>query len=284
MLKFSGWSAFNSFSQVIRHQGLNLLLNFFFGPIVNAAHGIAYQVKGALLGFVMNITTAAQPQVVESYAVGNYDRTKQLMYTVSKFIFLSLYIVALPIMLETEYVLELWLGDEIPHYTVVFTILVLITTLVDILNTPITMVVSASGKVGLYNFWNSILGIVVLPIAYFCLRNGSNPVFVYVVSLLSSIVMQLTCMIIMQNVTNFKLIDYSKKVLLPIIVVIITTVFIPLYIEKQMDGGLFRFIIVIICSFILVSLSGFYIGLEKSERLFVLTSIRNIYRKLCNCS
>ena len=279
MIKFSGWTAFNTLSQVVRHQGINLLVNLFFGPIVNAAHGIAYRVKGALLGFVMNITTAAQPQVVESYAVGNIARTQQLMYTVSKFIFLSLYIVALPIMIETDYVLHLWLGKDVPQYTVIFTVLVLVSTMIDILNTPITMVVSATGNIGLYNFWSSILGIVVLPIAYICLKNGFNPVSVYVVSLLSSIVMQLTCMIIMKKVTKFQILNYVRRVLMPIITVVISTVFIPLFIEKHLEEGLIRFVAVTISSFAVVLLSSLLIGLNPRERYFVFTSIRKLSKR-----
>lgn len=280
MVKFSGWSAFNSFSQVIRHQGLNLLVNFFFGPVVNAAHGIAYQVKSALLGFVMNITTASQPQIVESYAVGNYDRTKQLMYTVSKFIFLSLYIVALPIMVEADYVLRLWLGNDIPQYTVIFTVLVLITTLIDILNAPISTVVSASGRVGAYNFWTSIIGISVLPIAYVFLKNGANPVSVYLVSLFSSIIMQLVCMIIMQRVTKLQFLDYSKNVLLPMMLVVVITFYIPCFIVREMNGGFLRLLIVLIVSVLAVMLTGYYLGLNKRERTFIVSSVQKVWVKI----
>ena len=278
MIKFSGWTAFNTLSQVFRHQGINLLINFFFGPIVNAAHSIAYRVKGALLGFVMNITTAAQPQVVESYAMGNFARTQQLMFTVSKFIFLSLYMVALPIMVETDYVLHLWLGEVVPEYTVIFTVLVLASTMFDILNTPITMVVNATGKISLYNFWISSLGLTVLPIAYFCLKNSFNPVSIYVISLLSSIVIQFVCMVIMQKITHFKIMNYIKNVLLPIMTVVMTTFLFPLLIEKNMDYGFFRFVLVIASSFIVVSLSGIIIGLNRGERDFVFAFIKKLYK------
>lgn len=278
MIKFSGWTAFNTLSQVVRHQGLNLLVNLFFGPIVNAAHSIAYRVKGALLGFVMNITTAAQPQVIESYAIGNFARTQQLMYTVSKIIFLSFYIVALPIMIETDYVLHLWLGTLVPKYTVIFTVLVLMSTLFDILNSPITMVINATGKIGLYNFWSGILGIAVLPVAYICLKCGFNPISVYVISLLSSIVMQFACMVIMQKTTHFQLINYIKNVLLPIMAVVMTTVFLPLIIEISMGQGLMRFFLVVFSSIVVVFLFGIFIGLNRSERVFVFAFIHRAYK------
>lgn len=279
MMKFSGWSAFNSFSQTIRHQGLNILVNFFFGPIVNAAHGIAYQVKGALLGFVMNITTAAQPQVVESYAGGEIERSKQLMYTVNKFIFFSLYIIALPIILEVDYVLRFWLGNDIPQYTGIFTILVLVTTMVDILSIPITMVVNASGKVGMYNFWNSILGISVLPISFVFLKSGAEPMSVYVISLFVSVLMQLTCIVIMQKVTKIRVLEYIRSVILPTLAVVLTTFFFPWIITLNMEEGLIRLIFVFFSSVLLVMLSSYYIGMHKREKRFIITIIQKVLNK-----
>lgn len=280
MLRFSGWSAFNSFSQVVRHQGLNVLVNFFFGPLVNAAHAIAYQVKSALLGFVMNITTASQPQIVESYAVGNFDRTKQLMFAISKFIFLSFYIVALPIMVEAEYVLRLWLGNDIPQYTVVFTVLVLMTTLIDVLNTPISTVVSASGRVEAYNFWTSIVGISVLPISYVFLKNGANPISVYVTSLSSSVILQLVCMLIMQRVTKVKMRDYIIRVLFPMMLVVLITFYIPCFIAHKMNSSFLRLIIVITASMLSIMISAYYIGLNKGEKVYIVSIIHKVFAKI----
>ena len=88
MLSFSGWHALNGFSQTIKNQGVNMIMNFFLGPAVNAARGISYQIKSALLGFVMNITTAAQPQMIESYSKGDIGRSERLFFSVSKIIYL----------------------------------------------------------------------------------------------------------------------------------------------------------------------------------------------------
>lgn len=280
MIKYSGWSAFNGFSQTIKNQGLNVLMNFFFGPTVNAARGISYQVKSALLNFVLNITTAAQPQVVESYAVGNKERATKLMFAVSKFIFISLFMSSLPIMVEVSFVLRLWLGNEVPDYTEVFTILVLIITLVDILTTPITMIINASGKVARYNFWNSIIGISVLPVAYVFLNQGADPVSVYVVSLFISIIMVIISIVIMMQETGIKMSQYFKGVILPLTGVVVSSVILPVIIFCFISPGGFRFFLIAICSVLLVAISGYYIGLNANERSFVLSYAKRFIEKL----
>jgi len=277
MLKFSGWSTCNTFSQVIKNQGLNILMNLFFGPVINAARGISYQIKSALLGFVMNITTAAQPQVTESYAVGNVDRSKRLMFTISKFIFFSLYIVALPIIFEVSYVLRLWLGNEIPEYAEIFTILVLIIALVDILITPIAMIISASGKIGRFNFWYSIISITVLPIAYLFLKMGYSPISVYVISLILSVIMEIASMIILKKETGIGLRYYSSHVLAPIFLVVLSTFFIPLILVRCISPGILRLIIVTVASVICVAISSYYIGLNQNERCFLLTYTKRFF-------
>lgn len=274
MLKFSGWKAFNAFSQTIRHQGLNILMNFFFGPVVNAARGISYQVKSALLGFVMNITTAAQPQMVESYASGDIERSQRLMFTISKLIFLSLYIVALPIILEVAFILRLWLGDTIPDYTEVFTILVLITTLVDILSTPIGILISATGHVARFDFWNSILGIATLPISYIILTMGGNPITVFVVSLSVSVVMFGVSIYIMKLETGIEILFYVKNVVLPLLCIVLMSVLFPWLVVNSLDGGLIRMLLVVASSIFVVIPLGYYIGLDNTERNYIKGLIR----------
>lgn len=280
MMKFSSWTALNTFSQVVKNQGINIVMNFFFGPAVNAARGISYQVKGALLGFVTNITTASQPQVTESYAVGNVERSKRLMFTISKLIFFSLYVFALPIMCEVNYVLNIWLGNNIPEYTGIFTILVLVITLVDILSTPISMIINASGKVGRFNFWYSVIGLSVVPIACFFLMMGANPVSVYVISLTLSIVMQIISMVILRKEIGIDLGHYSKSVLLPLLGVVATTIFIPIVLVHVLPMCPLRLFFVSFVSIILVAVSSYFIGLNTEERVFVLSYLKRFVRKI----
>lgn len=279
MLKFSGWSAVNGFSTTVMDQGINILMNSFFGPVVNAARGIAYQIKGALLGFVMNITTAAKPQLTEAHASGNIARSKNLMFTVSKFLFISFYIVALPIIYEINYVLNLWLGDNVPEYTAIFVVLVLITTFIDILVTPINMLVSAVGDIALLNSTCGVLGILLIPISYIALVHGAQPEHVFYLGLLISIITFVSAIIILSIKTTVGIKEYFRNVVLPLGGTVLLTAWIPFIITNVWDVGFLRFVIVFSVSVLTVIVIGFYISLNKQEKTFLLTIIKRYLPK-----
>lgn len=276
MLKFSGWTAVNGFSGTVMDQGINLLMNAFFGPVVNAARAIAYQVKGALLGFVTNIITASSPQMTESYSSGNIERANNLMFTVSKFIFLSFYIVALPVIYEIDYVLAIWLGENVPDYTSVFLIIVLVTALVDILVLPMNVLVCAVGDIA---FFNSAYGIICLswvPIAYFALRHGASPDQVLLIGLCISLIALVCSAIIMQKKTTVRIIQYIKKVILPLFGTVLFTFFVPFFVKTVFEQGFMRVLIVTLVSVVCVLLVGLYIGLDKRERSFVFSYVEKL--------
>lgn len=275
MLKFTGWYSFNGLSQIVKHQGVNVLVNLFFGPIVNAAHGVAYQVKSALLGFVMNITTASQPQMVESYALGDTQRSIKLMNTISKFMFFSLFIVALPIMLEIDCVLRLWLGEAVPEYANVFVIIVLVTTLVDILCGPQSILINAKGEIATYNIITSVLGLLVIPISFFFLKQGCEPQVVYLIGLCLSLLILFVSSVITKQKIGFESSLYFKEVIMPIILVTIISTILPVLLSFILDESYSRFVIVVVVSVLSVGLCSYFIGLSGGERMF----IRNLVKK-----
>ena len=134
ILSFSGWNVFGTLGHMLKDQGVNIILNFFFGPIVNAARGIANQVNGGLQSFVTNLTIPVRPQVVQSYSQGNISRSLNLTYTISKLSCYVLLMVSLPILLEIDYVLALWLGDNVPQYTAVFIVIIVLNSFLLNLN------------------------------------------------------------------------------------------------------------------------------------------------------
>ena len=143
MLSFSSWNIFGTFAYMLKGQGLNMLLNVFFGPVVNSARGISYMIMNAIQGFQSNIVIAFRPQVVQSYAEGNNERVTKLFYSLSKISFILLSIISIPIILEIDYILHLWLGDSIPEYTITFTLLILLNMIFSSLTTPVSQVVHA---------------------------------------------------------------------------------------------------------------------------------------------
>ena len=281
MLSFSGWHALNGFSQTIKNQGVNMIMNFFLGPAVNAARGISYQIKSALLGFVMNITTAAQPQMIESYSKGDIGRSERLFFSVSKIIFLSLLIVVLPIIINVKTVLTLWLGPDYPKYTEIFTILVLLITLVDILMTPITIMINAKGDVGLYNFSVSLMELLTLPLAYVILKMDNEPHWVFVMSLFLSILTVMISLIIMQKKTSIRIISYVKEVIYPLIKVVLASAVLMYCLSINNDNSFFVFILSIFILVISVIMASYFLALKPSEREMIKEYMCKITNKLC---
>ena len=198
------------------------------------------------------------------------------MFTVSKFIFLSFYIVALPVIYEIDYVLAIWLGENVPDYTSVFLIIVLVTALVDILVLPMNVLVSAVGDIA---FFNSAYGIICLswvPIAYFALRHGASPDQVLLIGLCISLIALVCSAIIMQKKTTVRIIQYIKKGILPLFGTVIFTFFVPFFVKSVFEQGFMRVFIVTLVSVVCVLLVGLYIGLDKRERSFVFSYVEKL--------
>ena len=149
MFCFSGWMFTGTLSNLFSSQGVNILINMFFGPIQNAARGIAYQIQGTVNAFVTNFMVAVQPQIVKSYSQGNYSYMYKLVFMASRYSFYLLFLLSLPVLLQTQYLLQLWLKN-VPDYSVLFTQLVVIDLLINSSFTPIASVAFASGKIRNY--------------------------------------------------------------------------------------------------------------------------------------
>lgn len=266
MLSFSGWNIFGAFSNMMREQGLNMILNLFFGPVVNAARGVAYQVASGLQGLVANVSTAIRPQMVQSYAQGNTTRTITLMLSLSKISVCVLYIVAYPILLEIDFVLNLWLKNDVPQHTSSFVIIVVLISFLNNLNSAVSGVVHATGKMRNYQVIGSMITLSSIPVAYYALKMGSNPDSVFWISLVFTGFMQIASLFILRNMIRFSLRKYAKEVILPIILVITTSCILPLIPYHFLQYGWSRFILVVFISVVTSSISLYFIGLNKKEK------------------
>ena len=169
MLYFGGWNLWGGFATVLFSQGINILLNMFFGPFVNAARGIAVQVQGAVTQFSTNFQTALNPQITKSYALGDFTYMHSLIFRSSKFTFLLLAVISFPILLETEMILQLWL-NMVPAYTVVFVRLMLCITIIDAMGGAFMVAAQSTGRV---RFYQSVVGgilLAIVPVSYVVLR------------------------------------------------------------------------------------------------------------------
>lgn len=266
MLSFSGWNLFGSFSVIMQSQGINLVINFFFGPIVNAARGVASQVNAALEGFVNNITIPVRPQVVQSYASGDTNRMMNLTYSISKLSCAVLLMMAIPLSIEINYVFRLWLGDRIPEHAAAFTVIVIFSSLISNLSAPISNVVHATGKMRSYQFWCSIVKVSCVPIAFLALKVSPIPELALLIVFICRTAGHIVGLFIVRTLVDFSLRQYLTKVILQILFVIGCSFAVSLPIHYIMHEGFLRLILVTISSVSALALSLFFVAFNDNER------------------
>ena len=276
MLSFSGWNIFGSFSYMIKSQGLNMLLNLFYGPVVNAARGVSNMVMSAMQGFQSNIVIAFRPQLVQSYASEEYERVKILFFSLSKFSFVMLSVLSIPVIFELNLILKIWLGDVVPDYTIPFTILVLVNMIISSLNTPVSQVVHATGKMRNYQIGTSVVVCLILPAAWIALKLGYNPTSVYWVSLIFTFINQAVCNVLLKKVFSYSISEYLKSVIFPCIIFSIVAAIIPYTITLVLDESLFRAVVLLIVSLLTSCLSAYYIVFNEAEKQMVQTFIHKV--------
>lgn len=269
MLSFSGWNIFGTFAYMIKGQGLNVLLNAFFGPVVNAARGISGMIGNAIQGFQSNIVISFRPQLVQSYAEGNLDRVRNMMFSLSKISFIMLFMLSMPVMIELPYILHLWLGDVVPEYTIQFTTLMLINMIVSSLNTPLTQVVHATGKMKKYQICTSVVVCLVLPFSWIILRMGGSPVIVYIISLFIVAINQVVCLIVLKMIFPYSIKEYLIKVIVPCLILSVTATAIPLIIHLLINPSFFRLAVVALIGVIGTVYFTYIIVLNNSEKRLV---------------
>lgn len=280
LLSFSGWSLFGAVASMSADQGLNLLLNLFFGVTVNAAMGIANQVSAAVNQFAINFQTAFRPQIVKSYAEGNMEYLHQLICRSSKFSFLLLFMVVCPIFFNIEFILHLWLGDNIPQYTADFCKLMLIYALIESLSAPLWMTIQATGKIKTYQLCISLLMFSNIVLSYVFLRFGFLPsIALYIKSIMAVLYLCFRTYIIKKAI-QLPIMIFFKHTIFPI--AIISAVDIILILLIEMESNFCSYILRIITSsiifFIIHIILTYNIGLKRNEKQKINTYIKSFIR------
>lgn len=281
---FAGWNLFDSISLIAMNQGVNILLNIFFGPGINAARSIAYQVSSQSASFVYGFQMATSPQIVKYYASGKIHEMSKLYYKSSKLSFFLLVVVFLPVFYEINFILKFWL-NIVPEYTTLFVRLILIMILVDCLSGTTNDVAKASGKIKYYQMVTGLSTFINLPISYLFLKYGKGPEFTIIVAICISFLSLIIRLYILKNILQFSVIKYFKLVILRDVVVLFSSSIIPFFFKNMVEDGVFGFIMsCIIC--IISSLCSIYIlGIDKIERMeisdFFLKKIKKHFHE-CN--
>lgn len=276
ILSFTWWSLFGSAANTGVKQGLNVLFNIFNGVIANAALGIATQVQVALTAFMGNLNVASNPQIVKYYAEGKYSDFIKLINQVSKFSFLLVYLLALPLIICADPILHLWL-NEVPEYTVLFTKLVLAYSVIDALSMPFWMGVQATGNIAKYQCLISTLILINLPIAFLLLYFGYSPVYVLFVRVIVNVIVHIARVIFLKNMVCFSLIEYARIIVRLILVVIITSLVLSIFYNYTSENLFIKVIQTISVSLIVNVLAFYLIALVKEERLLVVKLAKNYF-------
>lgn len=265
MLGFAGWNLWGNCAAVAFTQGVNILLNMFFGPVVNAARGVAVQVQGAINQFAYNFQTALNPQITKSYAANNLGYMHSLIYRSSKFTFFLLLFLSLPVMLETKTVLTIWLRT-VPEYTVSFLRLMLCVTIIDAVANPLMISAQATGKVRLYQ---SVIGgilLLILPVSYLALKLGGSPVSVFVVHLCVCASAFTVRLFIIRPLIGLRISDYFVKVVIRSLLVAAVSLSVSFTVRQILPDTILSFITVCLISALSVVVTVYGIGLTKHER------------------
>lgn len=272
LLNFSGWMLFGAAAGVSATQGVNILLNIFYGVTVNAAMGISTQVNSAVNKFVSNFQTAFMPQITKLYAIGDFEHLRKLIGQSSRFSFLLLFALACPLMLNIDFVLKLWL-KTVPEYSSVFCILILIYSLVEAASKPVGLAIHATGKVKFYNIVMSIALLMNIIFSFIFLRLGFSPNVVLVINVCVGILCFAIRLLFAGYYKVLKIAEFIRSVIFRIVCISVFVVPVPLYISRYYNQwiGFFVTSSIFLCLFTVVV---YFIGLTRSEKEEVLKAIK----------
>ena len=279
MTGFAGWSIFGNLSSVLFGQGLNMLLNVFFGPVVNAARAIAIQVQTAIQQFVGNFQMALNPQITKTYAKGELNEMHKLIFRSARFSFYLLFLLSLPILLETNIILKVWL-KTVPDNTVAFLRIMICISLIYTLSNPLMIANQATGKVKKYQAICGSIQLLILPISYIFLLLDYPAYTVFIVHFTIEFITQIIRMLILKPLIGLGLKDYINNIYLKILPVILLSTIPPLVVYINMNNSILRLIIVCLMSFISVIFITYNIGLSNDERSFIKAKYVSIKKRI----
>lgn len=276
---FAGWNFIGSSSGVLRDQGVNMLINVFCGPAVNAARGIAMQVSAAVNSFTSNFMMAINPQITKSYAQENRAYWITLVCQGSRLSFYLLLFLSMPILIETHYVLELWL-KIVPEHVVAFVRLVLVLVMCESLSGPLVTLMLATGRIRNYQIVVGGLQMLNFPVSYVLLKVGLAPE----ATVMAAIIIALSCMLarlfMLRGMVRLPVRHFLRHTVLNVLVVSMMACIVPFWSATWMPEGWLRLIVVTGISFLSVASVVYLVGCNQSERQFVHVKTNQIIKKL----
>jgi O-antigen/teichoic acid export membrane protein len=279
LTSYIGWNLLEQISTVLKNHGINILLNIFFGPIINSAKNIAMQVYSGVNTFAGHFTASMRPPIIKSYARDEYNKMFVLTFSNAKLSYLLLLILLIPIVFETPYILELWLKD-VPDFTVIFIRLMSLDILIISISRALDVAIQATGKIKLAQILISSIFFFSLPVSYLMLILGMPSYSVMIVSLVLSVLVLIVRLFILKNSLNFSIVKFIAFVLFRIFIITIMVSVIPLFFVLYVDAGFMRLFLMIILNTVFVIVCIYFIGLTRDEQYIIKAFIHQFFRKL----
>ena len=276
---FASWNVLGEIAWVFTGQGVNMILNVFFSPAVNAARGIADQVNGAMSKFVSNFQVALNPQIIKTYAAHEWDDTMNLVYRGTRFSYYLLFTLSFPIIIEMDKILHFWL-KEVPPYTTVFCQLILIVSIIMSVTNLMAQVARAYGNIRNYQIIVSFVIFLNFPLSYLVLKIGFSPASTMVISVVIQFVLIFVRLALTKKMINFTYLEYAKQVFVPIIKVSFIASIIPVILRMSLHNCLASFFLILGISFLSVAICSYIFGMDVHERALIQKGIKNAYHKI----
>lgn len=278
MLGFASWNFFGSAATLLSNQGISIVLNIFIGPAINAARGLAQTVSTILSNFVNNFTMALRPQITKAYAEDDLPYTRMLVSRGGRFSYYIFLILALPVILEADFLLDLWLVD-VPDHTVNFVRLILLLCTTDILSMILGMAQLATGKVKYFQIAISSLTSLNFILSYIFLKLKFEPEVIYVIAISVSLICLFVRLEFAKRSIGLSIREYAKDVYLNIALVSVVSMPLPIACHFLLPSGWLRLLVVGAASVSVSVLAVLFVGCSRSERRFVVESAGKFLRK-----
>lgn len=279
MSAFAGWNFIGATSGLLKDQGINVLLNLFLGPIVNAARGISVSVNTAVSGFSGNFMAAINPQITKSYASGDRGYMFSLVERGARFSFYIILLFALPIIFETDFILTLWL-KHYPDHTVNFVRLILLLSLCEILSNTLVTLQLATGKIRNYQLAVGGMQLMNFPVSYICLKIGLPPESTFIVAILISLSCLCLRLVFLRGMVGLPVRCFLRNVCCNVMLVLVIASILPSLLCFNLQEGWGRFSIVVAVSLVCVALTVYFIGCNAIERRFILDKALSLKARL----
>ena len=273
MFAFSGWNFIGAGAGVLREQGVNILINMFWGTTINASRGIAQQVSAAVASFSSSFVSAINPQITKLYAVDDREHSFQLVIQGARLSFYLLLLIALPVFLETSILLHTWL-TVVPVYSVIFVRLTLLYVMTESLSYTMMTLMLASGKIRDYQLIVGGLQLLNFPVSYILLWLGSTPDWTYVTAIVIALICLFVRLFMLNRITGLSMVAFVKKVILNVVLVSVVGAILPIVIVNTMDESYMRLLLTVSVSTISLFATYLFVGCTKAEREIIMLKIK----------